>query len=200
MYFGDALSWNLRDRHMADTLDALVGHLRRGGRAGKVVVWAHNSHLGDARATAMSRRGEINLGQLARERYGEAAVNVGLTTWGGTVTAASDWDALAERMTVRPALEGSVEALFHDVGIARFGLDLRDLGEASGALSEPMLQRAIGVVYRPRTERDSHYFHARLAQQFDFVLHLDVTRALEPIERASVATEGEPPETFPTAM
>ena len=115
MYRGEVSSWNLRDRHMAETLDALVDFFQRNGPAAKVVVWAHNSHLGDARATQMGVRGEWNVGQLVREQYGRDAVLVGCTTYDGTVTAASNWDAPAERKRVRPALPGSYEALFHDV-------------------------------------------------------------------------------------
>ena len=200
MFRGRVSSWNLRDQHMAETLDALVAHLdRRGGRS-KVVVWAHNSHLGDARATEMGRGGELNLGQLVRERHGAEAVLVGFSTYAGTVTAASDWGAPAEHKRVRPGLPGSYEALFHDVaqgdGGPRFFLPLRG-GDASDRLREPRLQRAIGVIYRPETERVSHYFDARLADQFDALLHFDETRAVEPLERTGGWEAGEPPETFP---
>jgi erythromycin esterase-like protein len=200
MFAGRAQSWNLRDRHMADTLAALDRHLSRAGRQARIVVWAHNSHLGDARATEMSASGELNLGQLAREAYGPQAVSVGFTTYEGTVTAASDWDAPAERKHVRPALSGSYEALFHQTGLGNFLLRLRGEAAVSALLSEPRLERAIGVVYRPQTERVSHYFHARLPQQFDAVLHYDVTRAVEPLERTGVWERGEVPETYPTAL
>ncbi|MDQ4129592.1 MAG: erythromycin esterase family protein [Actinomycetota bacterium] len=174
-------SWNLRDTHMADTLDSLVGHLSQRASQPKIVVWAHNSHLGDARATEMGQRGELNLGQLARERHGEDVVNIGLTTYAGEVTAASDWDGPAERKTVRPGLAGSYEDVLHEAGLVRFWLDLRDetLGDGLGG---PRLERAIGVIYRPETERLSHYFEARLADQFDALIHCDVTRALEPLD------------------
>jgi erythromycin esterase-like protein len=159
-------------------------------------VWAHNSHLGDARATGMKQRGELNLGQLVRERAGDDAVLVGFTTCTGTVTAASDWDGPAERKRVRPALNGSYEALFHETGITRFLLTLDD--EAlRAALRPPLLERAIGVIYRPETERASHYFDASLPDQFDAVFHYDHTRALEPLERTALWAGGEPPETFP---
>src|SRR5207247_8199718 len=125
MFRGHVSSWNLRDRHMADTLNALVAHLDRAGGRTKVVVWAHNSHLGDARATQMGRRGEWNIGQLVSERWGEAAVLIGFTTHTGTVTAASDWDAPAERKQVRPALREGYEFLFHEAGGPNFGLVLR---------------------------------------------------------------------------
>ena len=200
MFAGRAHSWNLRDRHMADTLAALDRHLGRRGRPARIVVWAHNSHLGDARATEMSASGELNVGQLARQAYGREAVSAGFTTWAGTVTAASDWDLPAERKRVRPALAGSHEALFHETGRANFLLALRDDEALAAALAEPLLQRAIGVVYRPETERTSHYFHAHLPRQFDAVLHYDVTRAVEPLERTGTWDRDEPPETFPSAL
>jgi erythromycin esterase-like protein len=200
MFGGRAHSWNLRDRHMADTLAALDRHLSRPGRKARIVVWAHNSHLGDARATEMSASGELNLGQLAREAYGREAVSAGFTTWAGTVTAASDWDQPAERKHVRPAMAGSYEALFHEAGRGNFLLTLREDQALASALAEPRLERAIGVVYRPETERTSHYFHAQLPHQFDAVLHYDVTRAVEPLERTGTWDRGEPPETFPTAL
>jgi erythromycin esterase-like protein/predicted phosphoribosyltransferase len=200
MFLEDVSSWNLRDRHMVATLESLVTHLdRQSGRA-KIVLWAHNSHLGDARATDMTRRGEINVGQLVREQYGNDAVLVGFTTHRGTVTAASNWDAPAERKRVRPALPGSYEALFHEVGLARFLLILRNNDNALEGLRDAKLERAIGVIYRPDTERVSHYFHARLLAQFDAVLHFDETRALEPLERTAGWEAGEAPETFPFAV
>ncbi|HEY7181121.1 MAG TPA: erythromycin esterase family protein [Blastocatellia bacterium] len=203
MFQGRVNSWNLRDRHMAETLDALVRYLDRqtGGqkRSSKIVVWAHNSHLGDARGAEMGGRGEINIGQLARERYGADAVLVGFTTYSGTVTAASDWGGPAERKRVRPALPESYEALFHEMGPERFLLTLRDSQAAEG-LRTPRLERAIGVVYRPETERVSHYFYARLPDQFDALIHFDRTRAVEPLERASEWDEGEIPETFPSGI
>ena len=200
MFEGRISSWNLRDTHMADTLDALLAHFdRRLGRA-KIVVWAHNSHVGDARATQMGEAGEINIGQLARERHPGEVRLVGFSTYTGTVTAASEWGGPAERKQVRPALPSSYEGLFHRTGAARFLLTLRDLGEAVGGLREPHLQRAIGVVYVPGTERVSHYFHARLPSQFDVIVHIDETRALEPLERTATWERGELPETYPTGM
>jgi erythromycin esterase-like protein len=199
--FGSRISsWNLRDRHMAETLEALLAYLTKRDGEARLVVWAHNSHLGDARATEMGEEGELNVGQLVRERFGREALLVGFTTHQGTVTAAHDWDGPAERMRVVPALPGSVEALFHDVALPRFFLPLRDPGEALGNLREPRLERAIGVVYRPATERVSHYFHARVAEQFDCVVHLDRTRAVEPLERTARWREPEPPETYPSAL
>ena len=199
MFRGRASSWNLRDTHMVETLDAVVERLARDGDA-KVVVWAHNSHLGDARATQMGRGGEINVGQLVRERYTDACL-VGFTTYDGTVTAARDWDAPAERRIVRRALKGSVESLFHELDIPSFLLDLRDR-EVAGALAEPLLERAIGVIYRPETERQSHYFAVDLARQFDLVVHLDETQALQPLEPTAGWHQGEAelPETYPFAL
>lgn len=199
MYRGEVSSWNLRDCHMAETLEALVHHLVQRGGGAKVVVWAHNSHLGDARATQMGVHGEWNVGQLARERFGRDVVSVGFTTYDGTVTAASNWDAPAERKTVRPALAGSYEALFHETGLKRFLLLLREGDHALG-LHNPRLERAIGVIYRPDTERASHYFRATLPEQFDAVLHFDRTRAVEPLERTTEWEAGEVPETFPTGI
>jgi erythromycin esterase-like protein len=197
MFLEEVSSWNLRDRHMVETLEALLAHLeRRRGRA-RIAVWAHNSHLGDARATEMSRRGELNVGQLVREKYGQGAVGIGFTTHHGTVTAASEWDAPAERKRVRPALAGSYEALFHAARPGRFLLTWRDGHPATEGLRESRLERAIGVIYRPETERMSHYFGARLPDQFDAVLHFDETRAVEPLEVTAEWEAGEPPETFP---
>ena len=200
MFLEKVSSWNLRDRHMAETLDALVAHLDQQSGKAKVVVWAHNSHVGDARATEMGQRGELNIGQLTRERYGRAAVLVGFTTNHGTVTAASDWGAPAERKFVRQALTGSYEALFHAARIDRFLLTWRELDILAAGLCSPRLERAIGVIYRPETERLSHYFNARLGEQFDAVIHFDETRAVEPLERTAEWEAGEVPETFPFAV
>jgi erythromycin esterase-like protein len=200
MFRGRASSWNLRDLHMAETLDALGTFLEDRRSGAKIVVWAHNSHVGDARATEMSRRGELNLGQLVRERAGERAVLIGFTTFSGTVTAASDWDAPAERKRVRPALAGSYEALFHRAELGNFYLALD--GPVSSALAAPRLERAIGVVYRPETERQSHYLEAQLPRQFDGLFHYDRTRAVEPLERTPIWVRGEAevPETYPSAL
>jgi erythromycin esterase-like protein len=200
MFGGRVSSWNLRDRHMVETLEALDAHLSRAGRLAKIVVWEHNSHLGDARATEMSARGELNVGQLVRERYGPDAVLVGFTTYSGTVTAASDWDAPAERKNVRPALAGSYETLFHTIGLPDFQINLRESPVAAGHLREPRLERAIGVIYRPDTERISHYIYARLSEQFDAVVHFDHTRAVEPLERTAEWERGDLPETYPVGV
>lgn len=199
MFGAASSSWNLRDRHMAETLEHLRAHLARHGEPAKLVVWEHNSHLGDARMTEMSRRGEWNVGQLARERHREDAFLIGFTTYTGTVTAASDWGGPAQRKRVRPALPGSWEELFHQLPQDRFWFDLRTAGAAE-ALAGPRLERAIGVIYRPESERQSHYFYADLANQFDAVIHIDETRAVEPLERTAGWEQGELPETYPTAL
>lgn len=201
MFQGRVSSWNLRDRHMAETLEALTDHLgRMQGSNVKVVVWEHNSHLGDARATEMSQRGELNIGQLVRERHNDKAILIGFSTYAGTVTAASDWGGPAERKRVRPALADSYEALFHDLELPGFLLKLRGDAEVAAELRQPRLERAIGVIYRPETERLSHYFHARLPNQFDAVIHLDETRAVEPLERTAKWETGEVWETFPSGV
>ncbi|MFI5177981.1 MAG: erythromycin esterase family protein [Vicinamibacterales bacterium] len=200
MFAGRAESWNLRDGHMASTLRELLAYLDRTQPGARVVVWAHNSHLGDARATEMGEGGELNLGQLAREEHGRRVVLVGFTTYTGTVTAAKEWDGPAYRRHVRPALAGSYEKTFHDAGVPRFLLPLRTDAELANALMAPRLERAIGVLYVPQTERRSHYFHARLAEQFDFVIHIDETRALEPLERTAMWESGEAAETYPTGL
>lgn len=200
MFRGQAESWNLRDRHMAETIDELLTFLDRSQSGGKLIVWAHNSHLGDARATQMGQGGELNVGQLAREKFGAQAVLVGFTTHAGSVTAASEWDAPAERKRVMGALPDSYERLFHETGIPRFLLRLRDDRTLANALAAPRLERAIGVIYRPDTERASHYFQARLADQFDYVVHIDETRAVEPLERTPLWVGGEVAETFPSGF
>jgi erythromycin esterase-like protein len=148
----------------------------------------------------MHERGELNLGQLVRERYGAAAVLVGFTTHTGTVTAASEWDGPAHRKAVRPSLPGSYERLLHDVAVPRFLLPIRTHPDVSAVLSVPRLERAIGVLYLPEHERASHYFHARLADQFDAVVHVDATRAVEPLERSAQWDAGAMAETYPTGL
>jgi erythromycin esterase-like protein len=200
MFRGRVSSWNLRDGHMAETLDALITHLdRRYGRS-KVVVWEHNSHIGDARATAMGESGEYNVGQLSREHFGGDAVLVGFMTYQGTVTAASDWDAPAERKQVRPGLPGSWEKLFHALDIPAFLLPLRERHLTPEVLNQSRLERAIGVIYRPETERISHYFEARLSDQFDALIHFDQTHAVEPLDWIAGWDTGESPETYPSGL
>ena len=197
MYRGQVSSWNLRDRHMASTLEALVAHLDRQLGEAKVVVWEHNSHIGDARATEMGARGELNVGQLVRQRWPGEALLVGFTTDHGTVTAASEWGGPAERKRVRPALEDSYEHAFHGADGDDFVLVLEDRADG---LRAPRLERAIGVIYRPETERASHWFRANLAAQFDAVVHIDRTTAVEPFERTALWDVGEPPETYPSGL
>ena len=200
MFRGRDESWNLRDGHMMETLQALMSLRTPPRKPMKIVVWAHNSHLGDARATEMGARGELNLGQLVREQHADNAVLVGFSTHHGSVTAATDWDDPAQRKRVRPGLPGSCEALFHAVGIPQFQLRLDDRALAT-ALEAPRLQRAIGVIYRPQTERQSHYFRTVLARQFDWLIHIDASSALVPLEPGERWHEGEePPETYPSGL
>jgi erythromycin esterase-like protein len=201
MYQGHASSWNLRDEHMADTVTDLANYLtRRSGKPAKVVLWAHNSHLGDARATDLH---ELNVGQLMRERYGAEVINIGFTTDYGTVTAASEWNGPAQRKQVRPGLQGSYEDLFHQVNIQcnlpNFCLIPQKSDLVREALRTPRLERAIGVIYQPETERASHYFYAKLSDQFDAVIHFDQTRALEPLEKTALWHRGEVA-TYPFAV
>jgi erythromycin esterase-like protein len=202
MFRGRVSSWNLRDSHMVETLQALDRHLSVDrGEPPRIAVWAHNSHLGDASATEMGSIGEWNVGQLVRDRYGEDAVLVGFSTHRGWVTAASEWDEPGQRKQVREALPGSWEDIFHDAGASRFLLVLRGDEELRSLIASPRrLQRAIGVIYRPETERQSHYFYTRLADQFDAMIHIDETHALEPLDRVAAWNTGEPPETYPSGI
>lgn len=198
MFSSRRSSWNVRDRHMFDTLEDLSGHLgSRLGREAKIIVWAHNSHVGNAAATEMGRHGEVNIGQLVRESYGHNALLVGFSTSHGTVTAASDWDEPAESKTVNLPFPGSYEEAFHHVNCKKFIIDLRKSNGAVDLLMEPRLQRAIGVVYRPLTERQSHYFQASLPEQFDFMIHIDDTTAVQPLETIVHWHRGEMDETYP---
>jgi erythromycin esterase-like protein len=180
LYAGGLSPWNVRDHHMADTLDDLSEYLDAQGKPEKIVVWAHNTHLGDARVTQMAESGELNVGQLMRQRHDGEAVLVGFTTYTGTVRAASQWGDQAQVKEVRPSMPGSYSHLFHQTGVGDFLLVLRGRPVAA-ALPGPLPERAIGVVYLPQREREQHYFQARLPQQFDAVIHLDETRAVEPI-------------------
>lgn len=202
MFGGRVTSWNLRDRHMADTLEALLRHLdRQGGpEPARIVVWAHNSHVGDARATEVGADGQLTLGQLARERFGDQARLIGFTTYSGTVTAASEWGGAAERKVVRPALNGSVEELFHEVDRPEFLVSAMISRAVAQPLDDVRLGRAIGVIYLPATERQSHYYHVRPGEQFDAIIHIDRTSALEPLEIDSLWVSGETPETYPSGL
>jgi protein-L-isoaspartate(D-aspartate) O-methyltransferase len=184
MYYGGSASWNLRDQHMFDTLEAL---LRFHGPDAKAVLWEHNSHLGDAAATEMGVRGELNVGHLCRERFGKRAYLVGFGTDHGTVAAAHEWDGPMDVMSVRPAHPESYERLCHEASVAPgFLLALRDpiRPEVRDELIPPRLERAIGVVYRPDTELQSHYFHATLPHQFDEWVWVDETRAVHALTDA----------------
>ncbi len=200
MFHESVSSWNLRDQHMMETLNALSDYLEFRQPPSKIVIWAHNSHVGDARATQMGRAGEWNIGQLIREGYGDECRNIGFTTYSGTVTAASGWDCPAERKQVRPARADSYEGLFHQVGIPAFSLALKRGSHVAEGLREPMLERAIGVVYLPASELASHYFQASLSDQFDAIIHFDQTRAVEPLEPIGTPASGEPAETFPSGI
>ena len=193
MYYGSRVSWNLRDTHMFETLKTLLAFH---GPESKAIVWAHNSHVGDASATEMDARGELNIGELCRKEYGNAMYSIGFGTNSGTVAAASEWDGAMEVKRVRPALEESYEALCHEAGEAQWLLPLRtprDPGVVA-ALSVPRLERAIGVIYSPHTERESHYFEAVLPKQFDEYVWFDSTSAVMPL--ATRAIHGLP-DTYP---
>jgi erythromycin esterase-like protein len=198
MFRGGAESWNVRDSHMMATLQDLLDHTARSHRTPRAIVWAHNSHLGDARATSVADIGQLNLGQLVRERFGAGCCSIGMTTHEGEVTAAHEWDEPAALRTVRPSLPGSYERVFHDVGVPAFIVPLA-VPAVAAALAGPRHERAIGVIYRPETERASHYFASRLPQQFDLVVHVDRTRAVEPLERWG-RHEIDLPETYPTGV
>ncbi|HEU4820517.1 MAG TPA: protein-L-isoaspartate(D-aspartate) O-methyltransferase [Qipengyuania sp.] len=196
MYYGGADSWNLRDSHMADTLAHL---LEARGPTSKAVVWAHNSHIGDARATDMGAvRGEHNIGQLARERWGDEVALIGFGTHSGTVSAATDWGGEREVKTVLPSRRDSYERLCHDSGGERFLLDPSSDSALAKRLEEPLLERFIGVIYRPETERWSHYGECVLPAQFDGYVWFDETRALEPLARQEPHTSV--PDTFPFGL
>jgi erythromycin esterase-like protein len=200
MFAGRIDTWNLRDTHMADTIAALLAHLDRTRQAAtKAVVWAHNSHLGDARATEMSERGELNVGQLCRAHWGRQVFNIGFTTHTGTVAAATNWGDEVEFKQVQPSLPGSYERLFHEVGFHDFMLVFDGSPKAAEALAGQRLERAIGVIYRPETERLSHYFRASLSRQFDAVIHVDVSSSVEPLEQAA-PFELQKAETYPSGV
>lgn len=202
MFMGRDESWNLRDTHMAETLEALRQHIiARRGHQPKIVVWAHNSHLGDARATEMGEHGQLNLGQLVREKYGTKDTFIlGFTTHTGSVTAASEWDGPAELKGVRPSHLDSYERLFHNTGLGNFVLPIRDRKPVSDVLQQQRLERAIGVIYLPESERISHYFYANAARQFDAVMHVDDTHALQALERMVEWKHDQLPETYPSGI
>ena len=180
VYRGSIESWNVRDRHMFETLLELMAARGSGAR---VVVWAHNTHVGDASATQMGIAGEVNIGQLVQEHFVNRACSIGFGTHTGTVAAASNWDEPVEIKTVRPSIEGSIERLMHDTGLPMFALNLADAGpQLREALAGKRLQRAIGVIYRPDNERVSHYFLASLMRQFDAYIWVDESSAVQPLD------------------
>jgi erythromycin esterase-like protein len=203
MFSNRVSSWNIRDRHMISTLDAIAGHLSdaRNERA-KLIVWAHNSHIGDARATEMGTAGEVTLGQLVREQHGEHDTRlIGFSTAKGTVTAASHWDGEPETKTILSPSRETYEGLFHACGLDSFALLLRSNFALAPHLSLTRLQRAIGVLYLPETERRSHYFFASLPQQFDALIHIDHTSALKPLDEIMLRSPvGEMAESYPTGL
>ena len=196
MYYGSRSSWNLRDSHMFETLKTLLDFH---GPNSKAIIWAHNSHVGDSTATEMSLRGEYNIGHLCRQEFGDAAYSIGFGTNSGTVAAASDWDEPMEIKTVRPALPNSYERLCHETGTPQFLLPLRSpiLTDITEQLLKPRLERAIGVIYRPDTELQSHYFQAVLPQQFDEYIWFDETKAVTPLKTEEI--EGFP-DTYPFGL
>jgi erythromycin esterase-like protein len=197
MYYGGAESWNLRDTHMFETLEQL---LEAKGPNSKAIVWAHNSHIGDARHTEMGVvRNELNIGQLCRERFGaESVALIGMGTHQGTVAAADDWDSAMKVKRVNPSRSDSVERILHDAGVARCLLDLSRDDPATRALRPSRLERFIGVIYRPATELQSHYAEASLAQQFDAFLWFDETTAVTPLAQARVKPGL--PDTYPFGL
>jgi protein-L-isoaspartate(D-aspartate) O-methyltransferase len=196
MYYGSRASWNLRDSHMFETLKNLLSFH---GPHSKAIVWAHNSHVGDSSATEMSARDEYNIGHLCRQEFGDASYSIGFGTNSGTVAAASNWDEPMQIKTVRPALAGSYERLCHETGDPRFLLPLRDLSPRALAagLLQPRLERAIGVIYRPETELQSHYFEAVLPRQFDEYIWFDETKAVTPLRSEELKGL---PDTYPFGL
>lgn len=181
MFSRRAKTWNLRDLHMADMVDEVSNHVKKISGTSKIVVWAHNSHVGNALATEFSESEELSLGQLVLFRHWGDAYLVGLTTYNGTVAAASQWGAKVEKKTLNPALDGSYEELFHNTDIKSFMLDFNDLPSDLNTFKQNHLERSVGVVYTPESERVSHYFNARMADQFHAVIHIDRTSAVEPL-------------------
>jgi len=194
MYYGSRASWNLRDSHMFETLKTLLAFY---GSKSKAIVWAHNSHIGDASATEMFSRGEYNLGHLCRKEFGILAYTIGFGTNAGTVAAASNWDKPMEIKRVVPAVAESYERIFHESGVPNFCLDLSQALNGSEGLRKPRLERAIGVIYRPETELASHYFQAVLPKQFDEYVWFDETKAITPFETKTLE---EMPDTYPFGL
>jgi erythromycin esterase-like protein/predicted phosphoribosyltransferase len=201
MFRGHPSSWNVRDMHMLETMEDLHTYLSaRLGREARLVVWAHNSHIGNASATEMAWRGEYNIGQLVREKYGNDCLLIGFSTSSGHVTAADNWDGPALRKKINPPFPGSYEEVFSSLACKQFLVDLRLKNEATDLLRESRLQHAIGVVYRPETERESHYFFSQLTEQFDFLIHFDKTSVLHPLESMPHWHRGDMDETYPYGL
>lgn len=201
LYRGESSSWNLRDFHMANSLEEIAMHLERiYKKPGKVVVWAHNSHIGDARATEMIGQEELNLGQIMRERHGKETLLVGLLTYQGAVSAASNWDMPVESKILTTALKGSIEHIFHETEVANFVLNFRDNEDLKQHLNFPLLQRFVGVIYLPQIERLSHYCYASISRQFDALIYLDKTSAVEPLKVQHHWRPGELDETYPSGL
>ena len=202
LFFSEEFSsWNIRDHHMAETLDLVSDYYEKlRAEPSKIVVWAHNSHVGDARATEMGQRDEFNIGQLARERYGNAVYLLGFSTYSGTVTAASNWKEMAKRKHVIPALPNSYEHMFHQMEQPNLLLFFSSKNKQAEPVDRLHLQRAIGVIYRPETERASHYQYVNLPRQFDALIHLDPTSAVRPLDLTETWEVGELPETYPSGI
>lgn len=197
MFHGDSDFRSLRCQHLAHTLERLTQHL---GEKAKIVIWAQTSLSGDAKATELASRGEVNLGQLVKEKLGADCVSLCFTTYSGELTAASYWDGPAEKQPLSRALASSYESIFHETGIQDFLLSMKDDPAVTMALSRPRLHRAIGPIYRTDSERQSHYFECRFASQFDYVLHFDRTRSLVPLEKTSGWDPRVTPELFSPAV
>jgi erythromycin esterase-like protein len=201
MFGGRVSSWNIRDEHMMETISEIDRFLSKElGRPAKIIVWAHNSHIGDARATQQGFSGEHTVGQLMRQKYPSEVFLLGFTTYSGYVTAASEWGAMTKRKSVNPSLEASYEGLFHQLRLSRFMYIIKNNMALQKVLPLRRLERAIGVVYLPQSERRSHYFYADLANQFDALIHIDTTNALAPLENIASLSENEAPETFPSGF
>lgn len=194
------VTWNIRDQHMVDTLQNIISHIETlTNKPAKVIVWAHNSHVGNALATEMSERQEVNVGQLVRERFNTSVFSLGFSTAIGSVTAASNWGGDTKYLSINPPIHGGYERLFHQLKEKNFLLNLLEDTRLTHLLQVPQLQRAIGVIYRPDTERMSHYYFSRLAYQFDAMIHFDQTHALTPLKHHTThRKDTELPETYPS--
>jgi erythromycin esterase-like protein len=201
MFVNKSSSWNVRDLHMIETLDHLVLYLnKKSNNPTKIVTWAHNSHVGDAKATEVRIQGQLNIGQLAREKYGKKSLLIGFLTNSGSVTAASKWDGIVEQKSVLPALSYSYEQFFHNLNPSNFLINFIAHDQIKKLIPSELLERAIGVIYLPENERESHYFRASLVKQFDIVIYIDTTSAIKPLEVTAIWHKGEVFETFPSGL